>query len=340
MNILRDELCEWVAKYNDRIAISYRRDDDVVDVSYRELVSAIFTLERMLRKDAKERVAIIGENSFQWFCYFYASILAGKQTLVCDMLLPLNEMSDVLRIMNVEKVFLSPELSGLDAELKSVNEALDVEFFKEERVEITDDADCEYEEGKILCTTSGTTAKAKGVVIGTEAFVNNNICLSQVMEGETGDCVYSPLPMHHMYGVNKTFAFLHKGARVCLGSMRRIEKDIEVFNPDRMLLVPTAVEFLYKRNRLDSRFKSIVVSGCKCEKRVEELCKKQGVFLQNIYGSSESAGGMALNVRENAIDELSVIPGREVEIASDGEILIKTPWLMDGYYHNQEATDK
>ena len=160
MNILRDELCEWVAKYNDRIAISYRRDDDVVDVSYRELVSAIFTLERMLRKDAKERVAIIGENSFQWFCYFYASLLAGKQTLVCDMLLPLNEMSDVLRIMNVEKVFLSPELSGLDAELKSVNEALDVDFFKEERVAITDVADCEYEEGKILCTTSGTTAKA------------------------------------------------------------------------------------------------------------------------------------------------------------------------------------
>ena len=346
MLTLRSELAEW-RLYGAEVALAYRLDNEVREVSYRELVNDIFALERKLRLDPEQRVAIIGENSVLWFCYFYACLLAGKQTLICDMLLPINEMATVLQSMGIEKVYLSPSLQGLDAEIEENVSTCRTAFFEDGFQENSgSDADTGVaqdsttEEGEILCLTSGTTGKAKGVMIGMPAFVNNNVCLSGSICGGKGDVVYSPLPMHHMYGVNKTFAFLHLGARICLGSMRSVEKDIQVFGPNRLLIVPTVVEFLDKRNRLDCGIESIIVSGCKCEKKVESICERHGIFLQNIYGSSESAGGMALNVKGDAIDELTVIPGRDIRIADDGEILVETKWLMDGYYQDKSATER
>lgn len=340
MSVLRKELTSWKEKYGSRTAIQYRDGDNVISVSFEQLISDIMMLENKLRQIDADKVAIVGENSYQWYLMFYASLLAGKKTLICDMLLPLSEMVEVLNIMDVQMVFLSDQLEDLYNELHTCKVSYSVDYFKniienDVSKSYTDDLS---EEGKIICTTSGTTSKAKGVVIGMEAFVNNNLCLSQLLVGEIGDKVYSPLPMHHMYGVNKTFAYLHMGATLCLGNMRTVEKDIVVFEPDRMLVVPTVIEFLNKRKKLGGSLKSIAVSGCKCDKRIEDICNKYGIFLQNIYGSSESAGGMAMNVPGNAIDELSVIPGREAIIADDGEILIRTDWLMDGYYKNEDAT--
>jgi len=65
-----------------------------------------------------------------------------------------------------------------------------------------------------------------------------------------------------------------------------------------------------------------------------------GVNLKQIYGQTEIAGISCIH-RNGAIDFDTVgepIPGTEIKISEDGEILSKSPAVFLGYYKNPEAT--
>ena len=66
-----------------------------------------------------------------------------------------------------------------------------------------------------------------------------------------------------------------------------------------------------------------------------------GVRLRQVYGSTE--GGMISGHRSDNIQSKTIgppLPGVEVKITSDGEILVKSPYLFSGYHKNQEAYEK
>jgi long-chain acyl-CoA synthetase len=63
-----------------------------------------------------------------------------------------------------------------------------------------------------------------------------------------------------------------------------------------------------------------------------------GVKLRQCYGSTE--GGMVSGHRTNDIQPSTVgppLPGVEVKISPEGEILVKSPYLFSGYHKNPEA---
>ncbi|RAK22112.1 long-chain acyl-CoA synthetase [Anoxybacillus vitaminiphilus] len=67
-----------------------------------------------------------------------------------------------------------------------------------------------------------------------------------------------------------------------------------------------------------------------------------GVNIKSIYGQTEVAG-IAFVHRDGDIKLDSVgipIPGTEVKISDEGEILIKSPSVCQGYYKNEESTKK
>ena len=67
-----------------------------------------------------------------------------------------------------------------------------------------------------------------------------------------------------------------------------------------------------------------------------------GVNLKQIYGQTEIAG-IAIVHRDGDIKFDTVgtpIPGTEVQIGEDGEIMCKSPSVFLGYYKNEEATQK
>ena len=65
-----------------------------------------------------------------------------------------------------------------------------------------------------------------------------------------------------------------------------------------------------------------------------------GVNLKQIYGQTETSGIAVLH-RDGHIDAQTVgepLPGTEVQIAEDGQILVRSPAVMQGYYKNPDAT--
>ena len=66
-----------------------------------------------------------------------------------------------------------------------------------------------------------------------------------------------------------------------------------------------------------------------------------GVNLKQIYGQTEICG-IAVAHRDEQIRFSTVgapIPGTELRIADDGEILLRSPAVFHGYYRNEEATE-
>jgi len=67
-----------------------------------------------------------------------------------------------------------------------------------------------------------------------------------------------------------------------------------------------------------------------------------GVNIKQLYGSTETAVFVCLQPDHEARADTVGVPckGVEIKVAENGEILVKSPGLLKGYYKNQKATDE
>jgi len=103
---------------------------------------------------------------------------------------------------------------------------------------------------------------------------------------------------------------------------------------DRLVLGPL-------RKRLTGgRLRFFVSGGAPLSTEVESFFWALGVKILNGWGMTETASGATTNTeRRHRFETVGPpLPGVEIKIAEDGEILIKGPGNMVGYYHNPEAT--
>ena len=103
---------------------------------------------------------------------------------------------------------------------------------------------------------------------------------------------------------------------------------------NRLVLTPV-------RNRLTGgRLRFFVSGGAPLAAEIEAFFWAVGVQILNGWGMTETASGATSNTEERHKFETvgPPLPGVELKIASDGEILVKSPGNMLGYYRNPEAT--
>ena len=144
--------------------------------------------------------------------------------------------------------------------------------------------------------TSGTTGKSKGVMLTHRNLAENATCLD--MKIEAGTVIMSVLPIHHAYCLSMDILKgLSTGCVICINdSLMRIAKNIKLFEPNMILMVPLMIETLAKKLEAAALLPAPVVKAkvfgkllpnCEAKTVNEELWVKGTSVMQGYYHMPE-----------------------------------------------------
>ncbi len=96
------------------------------------------------------------------------------------------------------------------------------------------------------------------------------------------------------------------------------------------------------RERLGGRIRFLVSGGAALPAELAEFYGAFGILILQGYGLTETAPVISVNHPDRSVYQSAgeVLEGIEVKIAEDGEILMRGPSLMVGYYNKPDATSQ
>jgi long-chain acyl-CoA synthetase len=96
------------------------------------------------------------------------------------------------------------------------------------------------------------------------------------------------------------------------------------------------------RERFGGRVRFFISGAAALNRDVAEWFHAAGILILEGYGMTESSAGSVVNHPESyKFGTVGIpMPGTEIKIAEDGEILIKGPGVMQGYHNMPEATEE
>jgi long-chain acyl-CoA synthetase len=103
---------------------------------------------------------------------------------------------------------------------------------------------------------------------------------------------------------------------------------------DRLVLAPL-------RQRITGgSLRYFITGGAPISREVEEFFWALGIKILQGWGMTETSSAATANTEQHHEYETAgrALPGVEIQIAADGEVLVRGPGNMLGYFHNPEAT--
>jgi fatty-acyl-CoA synthase len=206
------------------------------------------------------------------------------------------------------------------------------------------------DDGLLLIYTSGTTGKPKGALL-THAncfWTNLSFDLATGIGGD--DVVLAFLPQFHCGGWNvQPLLAWWKGARVVLERQFDAERALRLIGEKRvttLMGVPANYLFMAQSPSFAaadlSSLRRAVVGGAPMPVPLIEQWRARGVEIVQGYGLTEAAPNVLCLPPEDAMRKIGSAgkpyPYVEVDVAADGELLVRGPNVFAGYWRNEEAT--
>ncbi len=204
--------------------------------------------------------------------------------------------------------------------------------------------------------TSGTTGEPKGVMLTHGNFLFNAFATLQVLPHPEGGLQLNWLPYSHVFArLADHYQPMLAGTTVAIsGGLPDLFADIDATQPTHMTGVPRLYEKIWAelaalgpeeraaraRERVGQRFLWAVSGGAALPQEIAEGLSTAGIVLLQGYGLTESSPVISVNTpEENRLGTSGrPIPGIDVAIADDGEVLTRGPHVMAGYWENEPAT--
>ncbi len=256
----------------EKIAFRYKNGAKIVDVTYNEFYETTQALGAAIASKGftKTHIACIGENSYKWLCSYLTVLQSDSVFVPVDKELPDKDIYNVLTNSDSTVVFCSGKyeerLRAMEDKLEKVttyicfdrdeddgkylsfNKLLTegFEIYKNGSSVFSSQKKNEYDMA-LLVYTSGTTGNSKGVMLSEHNLVSS---IKYGMQISTiYDVSLSVLPYHHTYeAVPGILVALHKRCTICINdNLGSILKNLALFKPEYVYLVPAFVEIFYKR---------------------------------------------------------------------------------------------
>jgi len=207
----------------------------------------------------------------------------------------------------------------------------------------------------LLMYTSGTMGFPKGVQLTHGNILSQQEALEAKWGVEPGGTLLSFLPWHHSFGgIFEKFFALYSGTQLALDDSRGKDMDRLVSNwrqlmPNFFFSVPKVFQEVITRTANDPRFedeffhpdlKFVFTAGAPLSDSVSRVFRSKAVPVLEGWGLTETSPCCTLT--DGKSDRLPGIvghpmPGVAIGVDEEGELLVKGPNIMLGYFKNDKA---
>ena len=226
--------------------------------------------EELIAINAK-RVAVIGNNRYEWCVTYLGTETAGKVIVPLDKALTNIEIEKLLKRSEVDVVVYEKKYN--EAITNAINEGVPIKYkicmddlstedtiefneFIEKGKKIAKSGKRKYnkvtidnKEMYIMLFTSGTTNEPKAVMLSQNNICSNISAIAKHVKLYKTDTLLSFLPIHHTFECTITFLYgTYSGATIafCEG-LRYIADNLKEFQVSVFVAVPLVLETMYKK---------------------------------------------------------------------------------------------
>jgi fatty-acyl-CoA synthase len=209
--------------------------------------------------------------------------------------------------------------------------------------------------------TSGTTGLSKGVIQTYGGLLDNARVTAALMQYSERDVLLPALPLFSSAGVSLTLISVLSGTHMILVDRNNPQIVLDAMERHRVTIldmVPSGLKLLMKFNakqRSDiSSLRLVVVGGDSCPPEVaRQTLRELGCNFAVVYGLTETGPVVSImhldDTEEQKVSTVGPpIEGVELAIRDDerrdvptgsvGEVCCRGPYVLPGYYRNEEAT--
>jgi o-succinylbenzoate---CoA ligase len=191
----------------------------------------------------------------------------------------------------------------------------------------------------VILFTSGSSAAPKAVQLSYGNLYYSALGANMNIRLGPEDCWLLSLPLYHVGGLGILFRCLGSGAAVALMNQgERLEQALSTFPVTHLSVVPTQLQQLLAADlpaEVVRRLKAVVLGGSDVAPELMEAARQRGFPVIRSYGLSEMASQVTAGDRYDPPSRWTtsgrVLRHRELQVAADGEILVRGATLFSGY---------
>ncbi len=371
---IRELLDTAPEKHNDRPFVKYLREGEIVEKKFSQVRADSLAVCRKLLHSFGDRqhIAIISKSTYEYIVTMTAVLISGNVAIPID---PDSTAQDAAAIINDSDASvllygeefsdrldgvreLCPALNSTMAMTENELEKIYCDFSDESAFASLSDYEMKPEECCLIIYTSGTTGDKKGVILSSQALVSNVFFEPYDDMVFRPDAILSVLPLHHIFCfVAGYIGPLKIGNCICLnGEMRDLFKNLLVFKPGQMRVVPLIAQGILGRIRAvhaknpqlspkeaaalvtGGNLDMLLSGGAYLDPAISRAFEQYGIFLRQGYGMSEASAKVTVPDPDCPVESVGRLMSNLDARIVGGEIQIKTPGCMLGYYKRPEET--
>lgn len=254
-----------------------------------------------------KKIAIIGENCFEWMMVYYATLVGGNVTVPMDCKLPEEDLADQLIRCDCDALVYTEKFKpAAESFRKNKKTPLKFYFCLEDypdaireggaALDAGDasflDADVKPDDLACITYTSGTTGKSKGVMLTHKNIAVNCSSSCRMLSGRHA---IGFLPLNHTYAwVSALFSsyIITEWGYLCDG-IKDIQGDLMKYSPYNFSAVPLVIETIYDRiwktakktGKEDVLKKGLKLSGALMKVGIDKRRKLFKQIIDNLGGN-------------------------------------------------------